>query len=536
MKRIAGIFLAALLALTVLPHGAELVTSDDVTKGIVTTAYAEDEHKHCLCATEDGTHKGECNGTDVIWTPYSGGSVERGTADNPKYYYLTNNVEIKSGWQLTAQCKYIVICLNGYSITSESGQTINITSGGEIFTITDCKPAGQQGKITHTEGNGVGVFVNNSIFNMYGGCISGNTNTSGNGGGVSVVGTFNMYGGTISENTGASGGGVRVGSDNIRGTFNMYGGTISGNTADVYGGGVFVSTGAKFTMSGDASITANTAGGADSDSYGGGVYSKGTFNLNGGTITNNKADGKGNVKGGGVCSYGTFNVSGNPIVSGNAKINETQSVDNVESSEKDINIAGALTGAAEIVVNSSSISKITGNDAYYSTATNNDNSVTLKAPTGSSGGETTVAVTGVTLDKTAATVGVGKTVTLTATVMPANAADKSVTWTSSDAGVASVDTSGVVTGVKAGTATITAKAGDKTATCMVTVTSGEIDPGTGGEVTPGTDTTPRYYYNATTAAEGKTGSPKTFDAGVGIYAVSAVLSLTGMAYVGKKKF
>lgn len=42
MKRIAGIFLAALLALTVLPHGAELVTSDDVTKGIVTTAYAEE--------------------------------------------------------------------------------------------------------------------------------------------------------------------------------------------------------------------------------------------------------------------------------------------------------------------------------------------------------------------------------------------------------------------------------------------------------------------------------------------------------------
>lgn len=44
MKRIAGIFLAALLALTVLPHGAELVTSSEVTKGIVTTAYAEDAH------------------------------------------------------------------------------------------------------------------------------------------------------------------------------------------------------------------------------------------------------------------------------------------------------------------------------------------------------------------------------------------------------------------------------------------------------------------------------------------------------------
>ena len=52
---------------------------------------------------------------------------------------------------------------------------------------------------------------------------------------------------------------------------------------------------------------------------------------------------------------------------------------------------------------------------------------------------------------------------------------------------------------------------------------------------------PRYYYNSTTTtdtkkADNKGTSPKTFDAGVGIYAVSAVLSVTGMAYVGKKKF
>ena len=52
----------------------------------------------------------------------------------------------------------------------------------------------------------------------------------------------------------------------------------------------------------------------------------------------------------------------------------------------------------------------------------------------------------------------------------------------------------------------------------------------------------RYYYNSTTTttdtkkADNKGTSPKTFDAGVGIYAVSAVLSVTGMAYVGKKKF
>ena len=53
-------------------------------------------------------------------------------------------------------------------------------------------------------------------------------------------------------------------------------------------------------------------------------------------------------------------------------------------------------------------------------------------------------------------------------------------------------------------------------------------------------TPPRYYYNSTTTTatkdDAKTSSPKTFDAGVGIYAVSALLSVTGMAYVGKKKF
>ena len=54
---------------------------------------------------------------------------------------------------------------------------------------------------------------------------------------------------------------------------------------------------------------------------------------------------------------------------------------------------------------------------------------------------------------------------------------------------------------------------------------------------PTVEETPRYYYSSATTAkdEGKTGSPKTIDTGVGMYAVSVVLSLTGMAYVGKKK-
>ena len=50
-------------------------------------------------------------------------------------------------------------------------------------------------------------------------------------------------------------------------------------------------------------------------------------------------------------------------------------------------------------------------------------------------------------------------------------------------------------------------------------------------------TAPRYYYNSTTTTtkDGSKTSPKTFDAGVGIYAVTAMLSVTGMAWVGKKR-
>lgn len=49
---------------------------------------------------------------------------------------------------------------------------------------------------------------------------------------------------------------------------------------------------------------------------------------------------------------------------------------------------------------------------------------------------------------------------------------------------------------------------------------------------------PRYYYNSTTTdtkADEAKGSPKTFDAGIGIYAVTAVLSVTGMAWTAKKR-
>ena len=89
--------------------------------------------------------------------------------------------------------------------------------------------------------------------------------------------------------------------------------------------------------------------------------------------------------------------------------------------------------------------------------------------------DTTVAVTGVTLDKETEEIEVGETLALIATVAPTNATNKNVTWTTSDDTVATV-VDGVVTGVAEGTAvvTVTTEDGNHTDTCEVTVTVPEI--------------------------------------------------------------
>ncbi len=80
-----------------------------------------------------------------------------------------------------------------------------------------------------------------------------------------------------------------------------------------------------------------------------------------------------------------------------------------------------------------------------------------------------VPATGITLNQKTLTLVEGKTETLEATVSPENSTDK-VVWKSSESGVATVDQTGKVTAVKAGTTVITATAGTKSASCEVTVT------------------------------------------------------------------
>ena len=87
--------------------------------------------------------------------------------------------------------------------------------------------------------------------------------------------------------------------------------------------------------------------------------------------------------------------------------------------------------------------------------------------------EISIQVLGVTLDKQTMSLTAGSTGTLTATINPTNAANKSLTWTSDNTAVATVNENGVVTAVAEGTAKITVKTadGEKTAVCTVTVTA-----------------------------------------------------------------
>lgn len=86
-------------------------------------------------------------------------------------------------------------------------------------------------------------------------------------------------------------------------------------------------------------------------------------------------------------------------------------------------------------------------------------------------------VTGITLSRTSAELSEGQQIQLSATVQPDSAADKSVTWSSSDTKVAVVNNRGIVSAVSAGTADITATTHNGiSAVCRITVTGQTTDP------------------------------------------------------------
>ena len=270
-----------------------------------------DLHTHPICGKTCADEKH----TDKIWQ----GVSRLDDITEAGYYYLTKDVMvIGKTWK---PVNGVVLCLNGNSIVAAGSFDAISVDTGVTFTLTDCKPEGTAGQITHSfDGDGKryisrGVDVSGT-FNLYDGSIANNdTGKLGNpGGGVAVAdsGTFHMYGGTITGNTALSGGGV----DLSGGTFHMYGGEITGNTAygteTNGGGGVRVGSGCTFTMSG-GKISGNTTDGGGGGVY---VYTRGTFNMRGdAVISGNKAP---LGSGGGVCvsESGTFTME-NGTIGGN---------------------------------------------------------------------------------------------------------------------------------------------------------------------------------------------------------------------------
>ena len=153
------------------------------------------------------------------------------------------------------------------------------------------------------------------------------------------------------------------------------------------------------------------------------------------------------------------------IIKGNTET-LTATVLPADATDKSITWASTNQGIAQVEQNGRVTGVETGSATVYVTTTDGEFvaacEVTVYVPF--------VDVTSITLDRTTAAMVKGETLTLTATVLPEDATVKTVTWTSDNPDVAKVDDDGNVTAVGGGSATITAKAGDLTATCTITVT------------------------------------------------------------------
>ena len=132
-----------------------------------------------------------------------------------------------------------------------------------------------------------------------------------------------------------------------------------------------------------------------------------------------------------------------------------------DATDKKVTWSSSNTSIATVDQNGK-VTSLAGGSATI-TAKNGDNQATCSV-------NVTVPVSSVTLNKISLALVKGQSETLTATVKPDDATDKKVTWSSSNTSIATVDQYGKVTAVAGGSATITAKAGDKQATCTVTVT------------------------------------------------------------------
>lgn len=429
---------------------------------------------------------------------------------NSGTYYLCNNVKLTQALVIQGD---VTLDLNGFVLQHENrdanDSVIQMDSG--TLTLVDSNPDAIHKFVK--EATGLWTLNENAGTEIVkGGVITG---------GIGREHSFSSVYGSISEN---GGGGVFINQD---ASFVMEGGNIVGcsavgehNTA----GGVLVARSASFVMKAGkiAGCTAARGGGvyvADRD----GDYALGSFTMNGGTIEWCVAYGSAAYDdGGGVNNLGSFTMNGGTIRNCTAAYGYGGGI----SSLRNITICG------DAFVRDCTASQDKPSAMYLNPSNPADRAVieggTFRGNIYASPYCTgMVAVTGGTFDP-----GQPNGITLHTVTFNSNGGSDVPEQIRANAAAtkpADPTRSGYVF---AGWYT------DEACTAAYDFTQPVTDSVT---LYAKWEAAPRYYYNSGTttdtdnADEDKKGSPKTFDPGVGIYAVSVALSLTGTAWIGRKR-
>lgn len=425
---------------------------------------------------------------------------------NSGTYYLCNNVNLTHPLVIRGN---VTLDLNGFVLKiTGSGSVIKIESG--TLTLVDSHPAAIHKFVKNTDDLWM-LNENAGTEIVKGGVITG---------GIGREHSFSSVYGSISEN---GGGGVFINQD---ASFVMEGGNIVGcsavgehNTA----GGVLVARSASFVMKAGkiAGCTAARGGGvyvADRD----GDYALGSFTMNGGTIEWCVAYGSAAYDdGGGVNNLGSFTMNGGTIRNCTAAYGYGGGI----SSLRNITICG------DAFVRDCTASQDKSSAMYLNPSNPADRAVieggTFRGNIYASPYCTgMVAVTGGTFDP-----GQPNGIPLYTVTFNSNGGSDVPEQIRANAAATKPDSRR--TGY-----TLVGWYTDEACTAAYDFTKPVTDSVT---LYAKWEAAPRYYYNSGTttdtdnADEDKKGSPKTFDPGAGIYAVSVALSLAGMAYVSRKK-
>lgn len=394
--------------------------------------------------------------------------------DNGGTVQLDRDIDISNTLVVT---KDVTLDLNGHVLKmTGNGSVIHVKSG--TLTLKDSNTEGKSHDFK-VEDSGLWTLADDSYTSerktVKGGVITGGTGSTykyNNDIGQIV---YNDCGGGMFVAPGAS--------------FVMEGGNIVGCSAGKSGGGVKVTNDGDFKMSG-GTISGCTAGG------GGGIDNRGTTTLSDNakikscSATGTEID----DRGGGVCSYRNLTVSGSMVISGCTAQNNNSYAMYVTTGYPDARSSiegGTFDGS--VWLNHSSSGKITVSGGTFKNGVSGAWTVTFNTNGGTPEPESQIRAN----------------LPATKPDDPTRSGYVFAGWYTDEACTAAYDFTKPVTD----NITLYAK----------------------------WEAAPRYYYNSGTttdtdnADEDKKGSPKTFDPGAGIYAVSVALSLTGTAWIGRKR-